>query len=79
MNPLKNNGINLNEVILKTFKPDMIKRIRENNNISQSVMAKLLNTSVSSVQHWEIGHRRPSGSALKLLNIIDRHGISPLL
>lgn len=79
MNPSKNNGINLNEVTIKTFKPEMIKRIREKNNISQSVMARLLNTSVSSVQHWEIGHRQPSGSALKLLNIIDRHGISPLL
>lgn len=79
MNPLKNNSINLSEVTVKTFKPEMIKNIREKNNISQSVMARLLNTSVSSVQHWEIGHRQPSGSALKLLNIIDRHGISPLL
>lgn len=79
MNPLKNNDINLNELTIKTFNPEMIKRIRQKNNISQSVMAKLLNTSVSSIQHWEIGHRQPSGSALKLLNILDRHGISPLL
>lgn len=77
MNELKN--INLNKITVKAFNPDMIKSIREKNNISQSVMAKLLNTSVSSVQHWEIGHRTPSGSALKLLNIIERHGITPLL
>lgn len=79
MNKLRNNNINLDQLTVKEYNPAMIQDIRERNNISQSVLAKLLNTSVSTVQHWEIGHRQPSGSALKLLNILDRHGLTPLL
>jgi len=38
----------------------------------------VLNTSISTVQKWEIGEKRPSGPSLKLLNVIQRKGIAAL-
>jgi putative transcriptional regulator len=46
--------------------------------MSQAVFAAVLNTSVSTVQKWEIGEKRPSGPSLKLLDVIDRKGIEAL-
>ena len=40
--------------------------------------AAVLNTSVSTVQKWEIGEKRPSGPSLKLLDVIQRKGIASL-
>ena len=45
---------------------------------SQAVFAAYLNTSVSTVQKWEIGAKKPSGLALKLLNIVERKGLKEL-
>lgn len=58
--------------------PHDIKALRESLNVSQSVFAVLLNTSISTVQKWEIGDKRPRGPSLKLLNIVKRHGMSAL-
>jgi putative transcriptional regulator len=58
--------------------PEEIKSIREMLNVSQSVFANLLNTSLSTIQKWEIGDKRPSGPSLKLLSVVKRHGISAL-
>ncbi len=55
--------------------PDQIKEIREKNRVSQPVFARCLNTSKSTVQKWEIGAKRPSGIALKLLAVVNKHGI----
>lgn len=52
-----------------------IKTIREQNHVSQPVFARYLNTSKSTVQKWEIGAKRPSGMALKLLDVVQKHGI----
>jgi putative transcriptional regulator len=41
--------------------------------------AAFLNTSVSTVQKWEIGEKRPSGPSLKLLNVIDKKGVDVLV
>jgi len=46
--------------------------------MSQAVFAAVLNTSVSTVQKWEIGEKRPSGPSLKLLNVIERKGVEAL-
>lgn len=58
--------------------PDKIKAVREANNVSQSVFARVLNTSVSTVQKWETGAKAPSGMALTLLTVVDRKGLSVL-
>lgn len=52
-----------------------IKKIRESNHVSQPVFARYLNTSKSTVQKWEIGAKRPSGMALKLLYVVQKHGL----
>jgi putative transcriptional regulator len=56
-----------------------IKRIRKDANVSQAVFAAVLNTSVSTVQKWEIGDKVPSGPSLKLLNLIERKGLEVVL
>jgi putative transcriptional regulator len=58
--------------------PDEIKRLREENRLSQPVFARYMNTSESTVQKWESGAKRPSGPALKLLDIVRKHGLQVL-
>jgi putative transcriptional regulator len=58
--------------------PQQIKRIREKAHVSQPVFARYLNTSESTVQKWEAGTKRPSGMALKLLTIVEKHGLKVL-
>lgn len=53
-----------------------IKRIRKNEHVSQSVFAAYLNVSVSTIQKWEIGEKKPSGIALRFLNLIEKKGLS---
>ncbi len=55
--------------------PDQIKQIREASHVSQAVFARLLNTSVSTVQKWEIGQKKPTGTALKLLHLVQKRGL----
>ena len=58
--------------------PKQIKRIRERAHVSQPVFARYLNTSESTVQKWEAGTKRPSGMALKLLAVVEKHGLKVL-
>ncbi len=60
------------------IKPKKIKQIRERNQVSQPIFARYLNTSESTVQKWESGAKRPSGMALKLLSVIEKHGLEVL-
>jgi len=60
---------------VESLRPDEIKQIREAANVSQSVFAALLNTSVSTVQKWEIGQKKPTGIALKLLHLVQKKGL----
>lgn len=55
-----------------------IKRIREQAHVSQPVFARYLNTSESTVQKWETGQKRPSGMALRLLHVVEKHGLKVL-
>lgn len=61
------------------LQPDEIKSLRNGFNVSQSVFAKYLNTSVSTIQKWEAGIKRPSGLSLKLLSVVQKHGLKVLL
>jgi len=58
--------------------PEGIKRIREQAHVSQPIFARYLNTSESTVQKWEAGTKRPSGMALKLLAVVEKHGLKVL-
>ncbi len=55
--------------------PEQIKQIREVSRVSQAVFARLLNTSLSTVQKWEIGQKKPTGAALKLLHLVKQRGL----
>lgn len=57
------------------LEPAQIKQIRETSRVSQAVFAALLNTSLSTVQKWEIGQKRPTGTALKLLHLVQERGL----
>ncbi len=59
--------------------PLEIKQLREIGHLSQAVFAAVLNISVSTVQKWEAGDKKPGGASLKLLNIVDRKGIDAVL
>lgn len=59
--------------------PEQIKQIREATRVSQAVFAAILNTSVSTVQKWEIGQKRPTGTALKLLHLVQKHGLEAVV
>jgi putative transcriptional regulator len=58
--------------------PRRIKRIRESQKVSQPVFARYLNTSESTIEKWESGAKKPSGMALKLLDIVEKHGLKVL-
>ena len=66
---LDNLGVELPSVTLDAKE---IQEIRKNLNVSQSVFAKLLNVSLSSVRQWEQGQRKPSGSTMILLELLQR-------
>lgn len=63
---------------IKPLQPEEIKQIRETSRVSQAVFAALLNTSVSTVQKWEIGQKRPTGTALKLLHLVQSKGLESI-
>ena len=58
------------------LKPEQIKQIREASHTSQAVFAAFLNTSVSTVQKWETGNKHPTGTALKLLHLVQKKGLA---
>jgi putative transcriptional regulator len=60
---------------VEPLEPMQIKQIRETSRVSQAVFAALLNTSLSTVQKWEIGQKRPTGTALKLLHLVQKRGL----
>ncbi|KXV03642.1 DNA-binding protein [Gluconobacter potus] len=60
---------------VEPLEPAEIKRIRESAHVSQAVFARLLNTSLSTVQKWEIGQKNPAGTALKLLHLVHERGL----
>ncbi len=60
------------------IEPQQIKKLRERHRVSQPVFARYLNTSESTVEKWETGAKRPSGMALKLLAIVEKHGLKML-
>lgn len=62
-------GVKIPEVQLSTFQ---IKEIREQMNLSQTVFAKLLNVSPSSIRQWEQGKRKPTGATKVLLELLKR-------
>jgi len=45
--------------------PAQIRALRKACRLSQAVFASVLNTSLSTVQKWETGAKRPGGPSLR--------------
>lgn len=63
---------------IRGYDSQAIRELRSRYQISQTVLALILNTSSSAVRQWENGDKRPGGTALKLLNLLDRKGLDIL-
>jgi putative transcriptional regulator len=61
-----------------SLKPRQIKKLRERFHVSQPVFARYLNTSESTIEKWETGAKQPIGMALKLLAVVEKHGLEAL-
>lgn len=65
--------------VLHEFTGEEIQQLRKKQSLSQSVFAKYLNVSPAMIRGLEQGKRHAQGAILKLLNIVERHGINGLL
>jgi putative transcriptional regulator len=63
---------------VKTLNAVQIRRLRTRNRVSQAEFAAYLNTSLSTVQKWERGQKKPNGPSLKLLNLVEQKGLEVL-
>ena len=52
-----------------------IRALREREGASQAVLATHLGIAVGTLGQWERGLRKPDGPALRLLSLIQRHGL----
>jgi putative transcriptional regulator len=52
-----------------------IRALREREGASQAVFARYLNVTTGLVSQWERGEKHPQGSSLKLLALVERHGL----
>lgn len=63
---------------IEKYTASQIKSIRTHIKVSQGVFAAYLNTSISTVQKWEQGTKKPNGPSLKLLNLVAKKGLDVL-
>jgi putative transcriptional regulator len=61
---------------VQPLSPKQIKALREREQVSQTVLANYLNVTPNLVSKWERGEKRPSDPALKLLSLVEKHGIA---
>jgi putative transcriptional regulator len=64
---------------IPTYDAKKVRELRTRYQISQSVLASVLNTSLSTVRQWEIGEKHPSGPSQKLLSLLERKGLEALI
>ena len=69
----------LRNLSVREMTPEEIRSLREREHVSQAVFAAVLNISVSTVQKWEIGEKKPGGPSLKLLSLIEKKGLAVAL
>ena len=64
---------------IPAYDSEKIRALRDHLQLSQAVLASVLNTSLSTVRKWEVGDKHPSGPSLKLLNLLDRKGLEAVI
>lgn len=60
------------------MEPEEIRALREREHVSQPIFAAYLNVTRNLVSDWERGIKRPGGPALRLLSIVEKHGLDAL-
>ena len=55
-----------------------IRALREREEVSQTVFANHLNVTKESVSQWERGEKKPAGTSLKLLSLVEKKGLSAI-
>jgi putative transcriptional regulator len=63
---------------VREFSAKDVRRIRTGSKASQSVFAAYLNVGKTTVAAWEQGTKKPSGAAVKLLDLVERKGLDVL-
>ena len=63
---------------VRNFSPAEIRGLREREGASQTIFAHYLNVTTTSVSQWEHGRKKPSGTTLKLLSLIERGGLAAI-
>ena len=53
------------------FTPSQIVKLRETRKLSRPLFAQILNVPPVTVRKWESGERKPSGAALRVLEIMQ--------
>ena len=64
---------------IPTYSAENIKALRCRTKLKQTDLASLLNVSVSTLQKWETGAKKPVGASRKLLHILETKGLVALL
>jgi putative transcriptional regulator len=59
--------------------PEEIRALRDEEMISQTVLARHLNVTPGLVSQWERGEKKPSGPSLKLLSLIKHKGLEAII
>ena len=57
--------------VSKEFTPTQISRLRRKHQLSLPAFARLLNEPESKVRRWELGDRKLTGPAVRLLQILQ--------
>jgi len=60
---------------VKALTATQISKLRKREDASQAVFAYHLGVSTNLVSQWERGEKKPQGSALKLLSLVDKKGL----
>lgn len=64
---------------LNEYTGEEIQTIRKQEHLSQAAFAKYLNISPAMIKSLELGQRKAQGAILRLLNIVERRGLSGLV
>lgn len=65
--------------VLHEYTGEEIRELRSHQHLSQAVFAKYLNVSPAMIRSLEQGKRHAHGAILKLLNIVEKHGLAGLV
>lgn len=59
-------------VPIKEYAPHEIKALREKNQYTQLYLGEILGVSIKTIQAWECGTNKPTGTALRILQVLEQ-------